>query len=150
MILINKIFIKTRFFYRYYYFMYCVHEWGGENIPIKISAPLCQPFADLIRSTLIMTEEAGRDGFRLGFIPLPASRLHNAFLDPSQKPLSQTSLFITQPITILHCFVRPSPFKIEFNSTPHPGVTFASGGRTREAECKNSGNDEKIQKMLSL
>lgn len=96
----------------------------------KLWASLCQLCADHICSTLIMTEEVGGDGFRHGFSPLPASCLHNAFLNPSQKLPSQTSLFITQSITILHCFVGPSSVMIRLNWTSPLGVTLASLGLT--------------------
>lgn len=54
----------------------------------KISLYLRQPFADHICSALIMTEaeEAGGDGSRQEFIPLPASCLQIAFLHPSWSP----------------------------------------------------------------
>lgn len=69
-----------------------------------MSLYLRQPFADHICSALIMTEaeEAGGDGFRQEFIPLPASCLQIAFLHPSWRLIG--GLF----------YVRPSPVMIHF------------------------------------
>lgn len=65
--------------------MYWVQKWG-TNITKILSHSLRQAFADHICSTVIMTEEAGADGFTHGFIPLPALCLHNAFLNSSEAP----------------------------------------------------------------